>query len=267
MSFLNDQILKESKKLGPALRKYKRTTGRMESKNVSYNYLRFCSWLELLKIEGGLVSPTSYTIFFSTLKPETRFDLSEEERLAFFIHLWPRVPELGLMLEELSMSRATTPSAFRSTGITEHHAETFMEWFVDLDLVSPTKAQFGSFYLSPTGNAIRTHRGSHDEACRAFASATLKRGIDLDGNISSDDIWGEIVSITKDILPHITNPVDSKLVAILPVLLRLQIHLLTLRGIFLPMDGIVSRARIAAEDHGASFTWDPSYNTGFLKFG
>jgi hypothetical protein len=266
ISVLAEQVLNESKKMALALRKYKRTTGKMESKNVCYNYLRFCSWLELLKIEGPLVSKNSYTVFFSTIEPGDGFNLSKNEKLGYFVHLWSHIPELTSSLHLLSTSRPTPSGKLVRSEVSEHHAETYVEWFVDLELASPTRQQFGGFFLSKTGSIVNS-ADSFEKACCSFASSILEHGVELNGEVSLDYVWEEMLSLSEMLSPHIRNPVDRNLVAVLPVLLHLQVRLVLVKHTFIPFDGIVSLAKRATEMHSATFTWDSAYKSGFLRFG
>ena len=266
ISVLAEQVLSESKKVSSALRKYKRTTGKMESMNVCYNYLRFCSWLELLKIEGPLVSKNSYTVFLSTLEPGDGFNLSRIEKLAYFVHLWSHVPDLASSLRILSTSRPTPSGRLVRSNVSEHYAETYVEWFVDLELATPTRQQFGGFFLSRIGSAVNP-TDSFESACCAFASSILSHDVELSREVSLDYVWQELVSLSETLFPHIRNPVDQNLVAVLPVLLHLQVRLMLLKHNFIPFDGIVSLAKKATETHSATFTWDSAYKSGFLRFG
>ena len=266
ITFLVDQILKVSAKMRGSLQSYKRTTGKMENKNVCYNYLRFSSWLRFLKIEGDLVSKNANTVFFSTLESGEGFSLSTEEKLAYFIHLSSRVPKLREVLGMLSNSRPLPSGKLRALGITEHSAESYSEWLVDLDLAAATRRDYGAYYLSAVGNEVKSDGETLEEACCTYASSILGARVEPRQDVSEDYAWREIVKLAKDLSSHITSPVDPTLVAALPILLHLQIVLLKKRRTFLTREELIALARRASDSHKATFTWDRAYETGYLKF-
>jgi len=197
ITFLVDQILKVSAKMHSALQSYKRTTGRMENKNVCYNYLRFSSWLRFLKIEGDVVSKNANTVFFPTLESGQGFSLSTEEKLAYFIHLLSRVPKLREILGILSTSHSLPSGKLKALGITEHSAETYSEWLVDLDLATATRRDYGAYYLSPIGNEVKDDGETFEKACCAYASAILSARVEPRQEVSEDYAWREIVKLAK----------------------------------------------------------------------
>lgn len=264
--FLVDQIVTEAKKMHSSLQRYKRTTGRMETRNVCYNYLRFASWLRLLRIEGKVVSKNANTVLFSTVEPGNGFDLSIDEKIAYFVHVWSRVPKLSDVLQMLSTSRALASGELQSLQITEHSAETYLEWLVDLDLANQTRRDYGAFYLSPTGNEIKTKGNSFKNACCAYVSCVLGQRVEPTSNVSKEYVWQEVVRLTRILSSHIGSPVDPKLVAVLPVLLHLQLSLMKAKHSFMTREELITLAKRSIDPHKAIFTWDSAYNTGFIKF-
>ena len=266
ISFLVENIFSEARKMADALRSYKRTTGRMGTKNVCVNYLRFAGWLDFLKIEGALVSGNAYTVFLSTLRNSRAFDLSEKEKLAYFIHLWPRVPELRRILQLLSRSKPLASGRFRSTSISEHSAETSLEWFVDLGLVNPTKRNFGAYVLTPMGDHVNKEGNTVEKACCVYAGDVLGKEIDVNKTVPPKYLWRNMLDLLEPLSLRIRSPVDPKLVSVLPVLLHLQIRVLIEKGILLTPNRLVDLARKATDRRIATFTWDPAYRAGYLKF-
>lgn len=266
ITFLVDQILHVSKKMHNALLGYKRTTGRMENKNVCYNYLRFSSWLSLLKIEGDVVSRNANTVFFSTLEHGQNFNLSKDEKLAYFIHLWFRIPKLREVLGMLSTYRPLRSGKLRTLGITEHTAETYSEWLVDLDLANATRRGYGAYYLNAIGDKVRSLGETPERACCTYASSILAARVEPKKCVSEDYAWREIARIAKNLSRHIASPVDPRLVAALPILSHLQIALLNKRHTFLTREELIVLAQEASDSHEATFTWDRAYKTGYLEF-
>jgi hypothetical protein len=266
ISFLVENILREAHRMQDALRSYKRTTGTMGTKNVCYNYLRFASWLEFLTIEGTVVSRNAYTVLMSTLESSRQFNLSEKEKLAYFIHLWSRVPELRKVLNGLSSSKALPSGKLQSPGITEHSAETFLEWFVDLDIANPTKRQFGAFVLTPLGEHLKTESDTVEKACCTYAGYLQGKHIEVGKDISRKYLWRQMLTLTRQLSLHIRSPVDPKLVSVLPILLHLQIQILDEKGILIPLNRLIRLVEKATDRDVAIFTWDHAYRSGFLKF-
>jgi hypothetical protein len=82
-----DRLVTSVQKINPKLTGYIRTTGIMQTKAVTRNYLRFADWLNLLDIENRLVSRNSYTVFFACLQGREDFYLTDEEKIGFFLKL------------------------------------------------------------------------------------------------------------------------------------------------------------------------------------
>ncbi len=238
----------------------------MESKNVCLNYLRFCSWLDFVKIEGPVVSKNSYTVFLSTLEFGAGFYLSVAEKLAYFIHLFSKVPALRSIVKEFSVSRQIGPGKLKSFGLTEHDAESYCEWLVDLDVLAPTKPQFGGFLLTPIGASIKPLASDLNDTFCTFATNLLGREVQFSIKVPPDHIWHEVMDLTKDLSSRLRSPVDPNVVSVLPILLHLQVRLITSKGIFTPLDRLVSITRDAAALNQATLTWDSAYRTGFLRF-
>ena len=263
--FLIDQILRESEQMREALQRYKRITGRMRTRNVCKNYLTFMSWLDLLKVEGDLVSKNANTVFFATLESGKGFELSTDEKLAYFIHLWSRISELQKVVNFLTRSSPTPSGKLNSLGISEHYGESYLEWLVDLALTNPTKREWGAFILTEAGAAVKEQGKDFESSCRTYASAVLGKSIRSDGEANDQLIWHETTKLVRELSVHIRSPVDPSLYAVLPVLLHLQIRLLKKSDTFLTRRKVISLAERAAAPHEAIFTWDSAYKTGFLR--
>jgi hypothetical protein len=238
----------------------------MGTKNVCYNYLRYASWLDFIRIEGTVVSRNAYTVLLSTLESSGQFYLSDKEKFAYFIHLWAKAPELGWVLRGLSSSNPLPSGKLQSKEITEHSAETFLEWFVDLDLVNGTKRKFGAFVLTPMGEHVKSESDTVEQACCAYAGYILGKHVKLDENISRRYLWRQTLTLARQLSPHIRSPVDPKLVSALPILLHLQIQILNEKAILIPLERLIRLVEDATDRSVAIFTWDHAYSSGFLKF-
>jgi len=266
ISFLVENVLKQALKMEDSRTSYKRTTGKIATETVCYNYLRFASWLDFLKIEGSILSKNAFTAFFSTLESTRTFNLSEKEKLAYFIHLWSRVPELMRVLQRLRTSKALPSGKLRSGDITEHDAETFLEWFVDLGLADPTRRNFGAFVLTGIGDHVKKEGKTFEEACCVYARGVLGKDVNLNQDVPASYLWREMLALAEQLSSHIRSPVDPRLVAVLPILLHLQIRILVDKRIFVSRDRLVSLAEKATDQRSATFAWDQAYQSGFLKF-
>ncbi|MGA2972971.1 MAG: hypothetical protein ABSE39_10205 [Candidatus Bathyarchaeia archaeon] len=120
--------------------------------------------------------------------------------------------------------------------------------------------------MTPMGDHVNKEGNTVEKACCVYAGDVLGKEIDVNKTVPPKYLWRNMLDLLEPLSLRIRSPVDPKLVSVLPVLLHLQIRVLIEKGILLTPNRLVDLARKATDRRIATFTWDPAYRAGYLKF-
>jgi hypothetical protein len=261
-----DRLLKSTKTLNGTLLTYVRSTGVMQTRPVIKNYLRFASWLDLLRLENRLMVPNSYTVFFASLSRKMDFFLTDEEKIGFFLNLIKR-KDIFLLLKSLKIKNSI--SDFVRSDLSEHFVESFFEWFVDLGLIKPTSPKFGIFKLTNLGYSVSEccKRNNTWAASETYVSNLLGRSLKRDLSISDDAFWLSFQKSLQKLNGYVRSEIDPNLYSALPLILDLQIALIFDHGLLVPLERLIQALQDILPRYESIFRWDPLAGAGYVKIG
>jgi hypothetical protein len=261
-----DKLLVTTERLNPELDKYIRCTGIVKSRRVAMNYLEFADWLGLLRIDGRIVIPNSYTVFLANLDGRWDFFLSEKEKLAFFLQL---IEEKGFkrLINFLRSNRINNSikEAVAVLGESEHYVESYFEWLVDLGLFKPTKPRFGEFCLSNIGYKLCEANEDGQDICKKYAELLLNTQISEYLAVSDDDLWKTFLISVDKLGFYARSELDPCLYSAYPLILDLQIQLVFENHCLLSSVDIVKKLNSMSSYYNAVFNWDNLSKSGYLK--
>lgn len=265
MDFLIDRLIESVEKINPKLDEYVRKTGIMQSRAVTRNYLRFAGWLNFLRIEGRLIVPNSYTVFFANLNGREDFFLTKREKVAFFLHLI-ELEELLRLLVSLKMKNAIKD--YIRDDLSEHFVESFFEWFVDLGILRPTSRRFGLFNLSNLGYHV--HESCKDKlqplrVSGMYVTNLLSTPVEYNLNIPDDDVWASFEESLQKLAKYTRSEVDFNLYSALPLVLDLQVRLIFDHHSLVPTAKLIQTLKNISASYNMIFSWDPLAKAGYVK--
>jgi hypothetical protein len=266
LDLLIDRIIVAVQKINPKLTEYVRTTGIMKTKAVTRNYIRFADWLNLIKIENRLVTPTSYTVFFACLEGREDFYLSDEEKIGFFLKLI----ELNdlLRLIKLLRIRNSIQDLIVGLNLSEHFVESFFEWLVDLGILNPVNQKFGNFNLTNLGYHVRedcTSGKTLMEISETYIENLLGINLQRSIPISDDLIWLSFHESLKKLASHVRSEVDRNLYSAFPLVLDLQLRLVLNNHLLISITELIEKLKHISTNHNSVFSWDKMANAGYIK--
>lgn len=259
-----DKLLQSLGALNQKLSKYVRKTGVMRTRAVTRNYLSYANWLDFIQIENELVIPNAYTILLANLSPKEGFYLSSKEKIGFFLRFLA-IDDFFKILSSLRINNSVRN--FIHPNLSEHFVETYMDWFVDLDIVKPEASRFGGFSLRNLGYIVR-------EACKTQSKMQISEtyiskllGISLkDGSKVSDELlWNSFQETLSELDRFTRSEVDSYLFSASPLILNLQIRLIYNLQSFVPLAILIKRLKDISPNYNTIFSWDQLANAGYFK--
>lgn len=265
MDFLIDRLLEAVRTINPKLDEYIRKTGILQSQAVGRNYLRFAGWLNFIRIENRLIVPNSYTVLFANLEARKDFFLTNEEKVAFFLHLI-KLGELSRLLTSLKMKNAIKD--YIRNDLSEHFVESFFEWFVDLGILNPTSPSFGRFMLTSLGYKVKETLKRQPELLRAsgsYVANLLNVSVESYLNISDDDFWVSFKESLRKLAQCTRSEVDSHLYSAFPLILDLQIRLIFDYYLLVPTTELIEKLKHISARYNTVFSWDSLANAGYVK--
>jgi hypothetical protein len=260
-----ERVVSASLRINPLLRTHLRRTGVLEKISVARNYVRYCNWLNLVRIESRFVVPNGYTVFLSNLTRGKGFQLSRDEKLGFFFRAVEKHEFRGLLME---LEPSSKVKRYKLEGMSEHFVETFFEWFVDLEILMPLARRFGNFVLTSVGKDAKEAAGLQGPISglsSAYASAILGRKVVVGGPVSDDQLSHWIgTSIAKN-GADTKSQLDSKLHSALPHILDVQLRAVKEDGKLLEIQDIIGRLQQLSDKGKLLFNWDSLSYSGYVK--
>lgn len=265
MDFLIERIIVSARRINSRLRDHVRSTGIMQSKAVTRNYLRFADWLNFLQIEQRLVVPSGFTVFFAQIEKPEDFALTDKEKMAFLLHL----SKIGTLVDLLcSLKMKNTMREYTREDLSEHFVETYFEWFADLGILVPTSQRFGAFELSNRGYHVAEScrsqprpRGFLEEYARRLLDSPLRNSAEL----QDGEVWRLFEEAVGKLAPYAVSEVDPDLYSALPLVLDLQLNLIFERHILVDLEKLTQKLKDISWQYNAVFDWDPLANVGYVK--
>lgn len=149
-------------------------------------------------------------------------------------------------------------------GVSEHFIESYFEWLVDLGVLKPTKGKFGSFILTDIGCQLCNMELDKNEIIRKYVQAMLNSKIEAFYVVDAD-IWEALRKSIGKLGHYAQSEVNPLLFSALPLVLNMQVYLITECHSFISIEGIVKRLKVISPNYGAIFSWDNIVNEGYLK--
>jgi hypothetical protein len=266
MDLFIERLVKAAKIINPELKNYVRDTGVLQSNAVARNYLRFADWLDFLKLENRIVIPNSYTVFLANLDNWKSFDLTNKEKIVFFMKLIG-LEDFKNLLRTLRVDDNAIKDYIALLKSSEHFVESYFEWLVDLGVLKPTRRKFGLFYLSNMGYQIsEALRKNEEEVSKKYAEIVIGKSLSNSNQVSDTQVW-ELLRKAVDKLGRCArSEIDSSLYSAYPLILELQINLVFEYQTMVSELDLVKKLKEMAPNYNALFSWDNMSNAGYLKF-
>ena len=263
MDLFIERLIKSVSEINPDLNNYTRHTGILQSNAVARNYIRFADWLGFIKIENKIVTPSSYTILLANLGEYKDFNLTQKEKIAFFLRLID-LPDVKKLLGILRI-RNSIKSSIDALGLSEHFIESYYEWFVDLGLLRPTKAKFGMFELTNLGYQIHEAvTGSKDVTTR-YVEQIIEKPVHCLEDLSDSQIWDTLEKSLHSIGKQVHSDIDPRLYAAFPLILDVQVRIIIDYQMVISIADLIKKLKDISPKYNASFSWDNVTDLGYLK--
>ena len=266
LDLLIDRLIVAVQKINPKLTEYVRATGVMRTKAVTRNYLRFADWLNLIKIENRLVTPNSYTVFFACLQGREDFQLTDEEKISFFMK-FIELDDL-LRLIKLLKIRNSIHNLITDLELSEHFVESFFEWLVDLGILTPINPKFGDFNLTNLGYHVRedcTSGKTLMEISKTYIEKLLGKNIQRGIAISDELTWLSLHESLRKLASYVRSEVDRNLYSAFPLVLDLQLRLIVKYGFLVSTTELIEKLKYISRYHNSVFSWDQMASAGYIK--
>lgn len=247
-----DLLAQRVKSIGDSMQQqldiHKRKTGRIGSINVAHNYIEFGRWLGIIDKVGHLVSPNSYTLFFSKIYDGRSFKLTEKEKIAFLQVLLRKDPIIDLISklrpenEAREFSEHESEHAYKS----EHFVQTFLEWFADLDILRTKMSSSRKFFLTQVGEILIKSFGikeSKENIVARYCSGLLRRPVSTDLDAGEYVLESSFKNSFEIMKTKAGSELGNYVYSALPILLYLQLYLITEHRLSLKLEDIVEMVK------------------------
>jgi hypothetical protein len=265
--FFTEFLLKKLGSFNIKLEKFKRTTGPMRTPAVIRNYISYSKWINLLKKEGHILVPNGYTIYFASIFNSNSFELTTKEKLSYFI-FFLKIPSFKKFL--CNLKNKSTAKDYFYLDYDEHMAETYLEWCVDLDIMTTYSKKFGKFYLNSkflNFSYLCQDIFPEEVIIQKYASLILNQEIQISSNISNEVLWNNgMISLNKT-MAYTKSELDEKLHSALPMIFDLQIEIIIKYNRIIPLKELINRMEVFSRNNNTEFKWDFLLDGGFIKLG
>lgn len=259
IDFLIKYILTETKRLNELLPHHKRITGVMRTPFVASNYIGFCRWLNLADINVNYISRNGYTLFLSSIGQNYSFFLNTSEKVAFFLLIVKHDSVVEILR---SLKQENSFNDFVKQGYSDHLVESIIEWFVDLDILIPTKKVRGRFL-----HDISDYSLSPDNLIVTYLSKFTEKNIQEVKEIEQQLFLSYLENIRILQKGYATNELDPSNYHAIPVLLGIQLKLIIEKGVYITLGNLVHHINTNKTYHDLfDFKVDTKIEKGYFKF-
>jgi hypothetical protein len=263
--YFTELVLKKTLKLNAELKKHIRSTGIMRTKAVMRNYLSYCSWLNLIKKESNILISNNYTIYFGYIS-NNNFILSNKEKISYFNFLIKnnKFKTFLSMLKLLS-----TPKNYLNNDFDEHLIETFLEWCVDLEILTSYSKKFGKYRLRHKFINFPNFviENSDENIFQKYSSEILNSKLQISSNISYDLVWDNAMLALYRTAKYTKSEMDEKLFSALPMIYDLQMELILQYNRIIPIKNLILKMVEISKEKKVLFEWNFLADGGFVHLG
>ncbi len=266
------RLLAASRSIEGHLAKYYRSTGRIRTEEIAENYLDTAADLGLLRVKEGVFEPMSLGVALAAAEAPSGLALSLEEKLLFFETIVASQPTAGnvwKLIATLSDGKNRTPMKLAADAqVPERVVKSHTEWLIDLKCVGATRQSRGAFYLSEKGKSLaellqRENPPSPKDLVLRFAAEEAKG---LHPSLPPLQVVENAVRLAAKRLKELAHSqIDPNLLAAEPVLLLARIIMLASDGYYAERDWLLKTIEAAAPRWRMVFSWDPAYNSGYIR--
>lgn len=252
--------------LNKSLNQHQRSTGILRTLPVTKNYLSYSNWLNMYIKDDNLIRPNSITIYFANICDTTRFNLTEAEKISYFIHMSKKeqFKELFSLLKP-----SCSPKDFIPMIGDEHIIETILEWLVDLNVLRSSSKKFGKYLLNyKFSNIVQLIKTiENDDLINLFCSSLLGKNILVNRSLSDQLLWEQILTSLNKTQKYTRSEIDRNLYSALPCILDFQVQLILKYQTYLSLEAIINKLKKMALNFNSFFTWNYMKQGGQLKLG
>lgn len=252
--------------LNKSLNQHQRSTGILRTFPVAKNYLSYSNWLNMYIKDSNLIRPNGNTIYFANICDTTRFNLTEAEKISYFIHMLKKEQFKELFS---SLKPSCAPKDFIPMMGDEHIVETMLEWLVDLNVLRSSSKKFGKYSLNyKFSNIVQLIKTiENEDIINLYCSSLLGKKILVNRNLNDQLLWRQLIISLYKTKEYTRSEIDRKLYSALPCILDFQVQLILKYQTYMSIDDIIDKFQDIALNHNSFFTWNYMKQGGQLKIG
>lgn len=252
--------------LNKSLNQHQRSTGILQTLPVAKNYLSYSNWLNMYIKDSNFIRPNGNTIYFANICDTTRFNLTEAEKISYFIHMSKKeqFKELFSLLKP-----SCSPKDFIPMIGDEHIVETILEWLTDLNILRSFSKKFGKYSLNyKFSNLVQLIKTiGNDDFINLYCSCLLGKNILVNRSLNDQLLWKQLITSLYKTKEYTRSEIDRNLYSALPCILDFQVQLILKYQTYMSLEAIIDKIQEIALNFNSFFTWNYMKQGGQLKIG
>jgi hypothetical protein len=260
-----EMLLNDIDLINSNLYDYKRKTGIMRTRAVTRNYISYCKWMKVLKIESDFIISNHVTVYLSEISNNDKFQLNTKEKISIMILLLNNEFFTKFLYK---LKNRSTPKDYINTFYSEHYIETFLEWLIDLDVLIGSSKIYGDFRATINFHDfplfLKNNMGI-DQILVKYVSLLLNKKIQIYNSFNTEIMWAGAMAALYKTMKFTRSEMDSDLFSAYPMIMNLQTDLILEYGAYIPLKQLISILKEISKNKNVIFEWDYSSNNGYIK--